>query len=96
LEILILRHCALNPDSPGASTAFLTNSRFVPASLRPWASAEILPGGEQRRHFAYLFQFVGEASAMQMDVHKKCPMLWQQLHKIFSLQENFTLRKYLF
>jgi len=25
--------CALNPDSPAASTAFVANSRFVPASL---------------------------------------------------------------
>jgi len=32
-EKAICRLCALNPDSPTASTAFLTNSRFVPASL---------------------------------------------------------------
>jgi len=25
--------CALNPDSPATSTAFVVNSRFVPASL---------------------------------------------------------------
>ena len=25
------RLCGLNPDSPGVSTAFLANSRFVPA-----------------------------------------------------------------
>jgi len=25
--------CALNPDTPAASTAFLAKSRFVPASL---------------------------------------------------------------
>ena len=25
--------CALNPDSPVASTAFVANSRFVPATL---------------------------------------------------------------
>jgi len=52
--------------------------------MSAWASAEIFPGG-QSRHFAYLFQFVDEASAMQMDVHKNCPMLWQQLHTVFSL-----------
>jgi len=41
--------------------------------------------GRQSRHFAYLLQFAGEASAMKMDVHKKCPILWQQLHAMFSL-----------
>ena len=30
---LFARLCGLNPDSPGANTAFLANSRFVPASL---------------------------------------------------------------
>jgi len=38
---------------------------------------------EQSRHFSYLFQFVGDAT--QMDVLKKCPMLRQQLHTVFSL-----------
>jgi len=32
--------------------------------------------GGRSRHFAYLFQFVGEASAKQMDVYKICPMLF--------------------
>jgi len=32
-EEAICRLCALNPDSPTANTAFVTNSRFVPASL---------------------------------------------------------------
>jgi len=50
--------------------------------------------GGQSRHFAYLFQFVGDAT--QMDVHKKCPMLWQQLHTVFSLKENVTLWKCFF
>jgi len=27
------RLCALNPDSPATNTAFVANSRFVPASL---------------------------------------------------------------
>jgi len=39
--------------------------------------------GGKSRHFAYLFQFVGDAT--QMDVHKKCPILRQQLHTVFSL-----------
>jgi len=30
---LFTRLCGLNPDTPGASTAFLPNSRFVPACL---------------------------------------------------------------
>jgi len=30
---LFLRLCGLNPDSPGASTAFVANYRFVPGSL---------------------------------------------------------------
>jgi len=34
-----------------------------------WASAECFPGGGKSRHFAYLFQIVGDAT--QMDVHKK-------------------------
>jgi len=50
--------------------------------------------GEKSRHFAYPFQFVGDAT--QMDVHKKCPMLRQQFHTVFSQQENFTLRKFCF
>ena len=29
----LARLCALNPDSPEASTAFVANFRFVPASL---------------------------------------------------------------
>ena len=29
---LFARLCGLNPESPGASTAFVANSRFVPAS----------------------------------------------------------------
>jgi len=66
--------------------------RIFRAGLLPWTSAEIFPGGGQSRHFAYPFQFVGDAT--QMDVHKKCPMLRQQLHKVFCLQENFTLKKY--
>jgi len=33
-----------------------------------WASAEIFPGGAQRRHFAYPLQVA--IDAMQMDVHK--------------------------
>jgi len=49
----------------------------------PWASAEIFPGGGQSRHFAYLFQFVGDAT--QTEVHKKCAMLRQQLDTVFSL-----------
>jgi len=32
-EEAICRLCALNPDCPMASTAFVTNSRFVPASF---------------------------------------------------------------
>jgi len=36
-------------------------------SAQPGVSAEFFPGG-QSRHFAYLFQFVGDAT--QMDVHK--------------------------
>ena len=38
------------------------------------------------RHFACHFQFVGDAT--QTDIHKKCPVLWQQLLTVFSLQEN--------
>ena len=34
-----------------------------------WASAGLFPRGGQSRHFAYLFQIVGNAT--QMDVHKK-------------------------
>ena len=36
--------------------------------LATWASAEIFPGGEQRRKFAYAFQVADDAT--QMDVHK--------------------------
>jgi len=61
---------------------------------RTWASAEIFPGWGQSRHFAYPFQYVGDAT--QMDVYKKCPMLRQQLRTVFSLQENFALRKFCF
>jgi len=32
-ERLLTRRCGLNLGSPGASTAFLAGSRFVPASL---------------------------------------------------------------
>ena len=39
--------------------------------------------GGHSRHFAYLFQFVGDAT--QMDVHKKIPMLRQHLHTVFSI-----------
>jgi len=33
-----------------------------------WASADVFPGGEQRRHFAHPFQVVDDV--IQMDVHK--------------------------
>jgi len=60
-----------------------------------WASAEIFPGGVPSRHFAYPFQFVGDAT--QMDGHKKCPMLPQQLQcfpydKVFVLVRMDILR----
>jgi len=47
--------------------------------------------GEQSRHFAYLFQFVGDAT--QMDVYKKrkCTMLPQLLHTVFSSEQMFVL-----
>jgi len=45
-----------------------------------WASAQIFPGGGQSRHFTCLFQVVCDAT--QMDVHKKRPVLRQQLHRL--------------
>ena len=65
---------------------------------RQRASAEIgrpqkfFQGGGQRQHFAYPLLVVDDAT--QMDVHKplhsfyttkKCPVLRQQLHTVFSL-----------
>jgi len=44
--------------------------------------------GGQSRHFAYLLQFVGDAT--RMDVHKKCLMLWQQLHSVFPTRKFYT------
>jgi len=52
--------------------------------------------GGAKSTFCLSFQVVGDAT--QIDVYKKrkCPMLWQQLHTVFSLQETFTLSKCLF
>jgi len=47
----------------------LISFSFEKLLSQAWASAEFFPGGGQSRHFAYLFQIVGDAT--QMDVHKK-------------------------
>jgi len=62
----------------------LSNGR----NCQTWASAEFFPGGGRSRHFAYPFQFVGDAT--QMDVDQKCPMLRQQL-QCFPYKQMFVL-----
>jgi len=45
----------------------------------------------QNRHFAYLFQFVGEASAMQMDVHKKMfSVMATVTYNVFPIRKFYT------
>jgi len=48
-------------------------------------------GGGQSRHFAYLFQFFGEASAMQMDIHKKMSNVMATVtYNVFPIRKFYT------
>jgi len=55
---------------------------------------KIFQGG-QSRHFAYLFQIVGDVTQWTYK-KRKCSMLRQQLHTVFSLLESFTVSKCVF
>jgi len=63
--------------------------------LGAWASIEIFPGGG-KADILLIISGCWQCNANRCIHKRKCPMLRQQLHAVFSLRENFTLSKCLF
>jgi len=70
---------------------------LISQTLVAWASAEIFPGEEHGRDFAYLFLVVGDACIANWRIQKrKCRMWRQQLHTVFSLKETLHWANFCF
>ena len=68
---------------------------FYTVGCKTWASAEIFPGGAKSTFCSY-FSGCWRCNANWRIQQRKCLMLRQQWHTVFSLYENFTPSKCLF